>query len=116
MLEANKALRKFQKYRVKICFPSLGSPGNLGVRVYSDATYASMPDGSSQGGHIVFLKGGNGKVVPISWQSKRLTRVTKSPLASETLALSEGADASFLVSSQIQEIFNVFLSCGSMSK
>ena len=107
ILEANKALRKLKKDRVKLSFPCLGSPENLSVCVYSDATYASMPDGSSQGGHIVFLRGGNGKVVPINWQSKRLNRVTKSPLASETLALSEGADAGFLVSSQVQEIFKL---------
>ena len=33
--------------------------------------------------------------------------MTKSPWASETLALSEGADAGFLVSSLVQEIFNL---------
>ena len=107
LLEANKALSKLKKDRVKLKFPSLGDFRNLSVSVYSDATYASMDDGSSQGGHIVFLKGGNNKVIPISWQSKRLYRVTKSPLASETLALSEGADAGFLVSSLVQEIFNL---------
>ena len=55
----------------------------------------------------MFLRGLNNRVVPISWQSKRLNRVTKSPLASETLALSEGADAGFLVSALVQEIFNL---------
>ena len=33
--------------------------------------------------------------------------MTKSPLASETLALCEGADAGFLVSSLVREIFNL---------
>ena len=41
------------------------------------------------------------------WQSRKLNRVPKSPLASETLALSEGADAGFLVASLVQEIFNM---------
>ena len=60
---------------------------------------------------IVLLKGENNSVTPISWQSKKLNRVTKSPLASETLALNEGADAGFLVAALIQEIFKLsFLS------
>ena len=107
MLQANKALSKLKKDRVQLKFPSLGDYRKLSVLVFSDATYASMDDGSSQGGHIVFLRGVNNKVVPISWQSKRLYRVTKSPLASETLALCEGADAGFLVSSLVREIFNL---------
>ena len=71
LLEANKALSKLKKDRVKLKFPSLGDYRKLSVSVFSDATYASMEDGSSQG-HIVLLKGGNNKIVIISWQSKRL--------------------------------------------
>ena len=74
------------------------------VICFSDATHASLPSGASQGAYIVFLRGRNGKVVPISWQSKKLSRITKSPLASETLALSEVADAGFLIASLMKEI------------
>ena len=74
---------------------------------YSGATYSSLPDGSLQGGMMVFLLGENGKVAPISWQSRKLNRVTKSPLASETLALGEAADSGFLIASMIQEMFNL---------
>ena len=104
---ANKALSKLKRNRVKLHFPSLGDYKKLSVIAYSDATYASMDDGSSQGGHIVFVKGENGRVAPIIWQSKRLDRVTKSPLASEALSLGEAADAGFLVSTLVQEIFRL---------
>ena len=67
-------------------FPDLGSFSKIEIIVYSDATHASLPDGASQGAYVVFCKG-KGKVAPILWQSKKLKRVTKSPLASETLAL-----------------------------
>ncbi|CAL4097671.1 unnamed protein product [Meganyctiphanes norvegica] len=107
LCEANKALSKLKKDRVCLHFPSLGDYRKLSVIVYCDATHVSMADGSSHGGHIVFLKGANGMVVPISWQSKRLVRVTKSPMASETLSLGEGADSGFLVSSLVCEIFNL---------
>ena len=85
----------------------MGNPNKLKVISYSDATYASLADGSSQGAFIVLLKGKNNFVAPISWQSKKLNRVTKSPLASETLALNEGADAGFLVAALVQEIFKL---------
>ena len=102
---ANKALSKLKRDEVKLQFPSLGDYRKLSVIVYSDATYASLEDGSSQGGHIVFLKGCNDKVVPIKWKSTRLNRVTKSPLASEALSLAEASDVGFLIATQVQEIF-----------
>ena len=106
--EINKAIKKLKSSSVDIRFPHLGGvPSDIKVIGYSDATYASLEDGSSQGGLIVFLKGPNNKVAPIIWQSRKLQRVTKSPLASETLALCDVADAAFLVASFLKEIFNL---------
>ena len=104
---ANKALVKLKSKKVEIKFPQLGRPEKLRVIAYSDATYNSLTDGFSQGGIIVFLMGENGKVAPIKWQSRKLTRVTKSPLASETLALGEAADSGFLIASMLQEMFSL---------
>ena len=87
--------------------PNLGDPKNFKILAYSDATYASLEDGSSQGGQILLIQGEDNVVAPISWQSKKLERVTKSPLASETLALGEAADAGFFVSSLVKEIFDL---------
>ena len=52
---------------------------------------------------IIFLAG-NGKVAPITWQSKKLDRVVKSPLGAETMALAEAADSSVLVVKTVEEI------------
>ena len=83
IVEANKAIKKLQQRdEVKLRFPKLGKIENMKVICYTDATHASLPSGASQGAFIVFLAGG-GKVAPIAWQSKKLHRVTKSPLASE---------------------------------
>ena len=43
----------------------------------------------------------------VMWTSKKLERVTKSPLASEISVVAEAADAGFYVKSTINEIFNV---------
>ena len=103
--DANKAIIKMKAQTVDIRFPSLSEVSDIKIKAYTDATYASLDDGSSQGGHIVFLEGANKKAIPITWQSKKLNRVTKSPLASEALSLAEGADAGFLVAKMFQEIF-----------
>ena len=105
--EANKAVSKLKSKSYSIKFKNIGSPSNFEICVFTDATHNSLGDGSSQGGYIVFIKGQNGEMVPISWKSKKLHRVTKSPLASETSALGEGADAGYLISSMVKEIFGL---------
>ena len=107
LLDANKAVRKIKSSNeVKLRFPNMGPMDKAEVVVYADATHASLPDGSSQGAFVVFVKG-QGKVTPILWQSKKLKRVTKSPLASETLALGEAADAALLISHLMMEIYKL---------
>ena len=105
--DANKALIKLKSTKVSLKIPHLGTPEDLRIVAYSDATYASLEDGSSQGGVIVFIQGKDNMIAPIIWQSKKLDKVTKSPLASETLALGEAADAGLLVSSLLQEIYGL---------
>ena len=107
ILEANKAIKKMTSTNLSLRYPNLGDTKNIKVVCYSDATHASLPCGASQGAHIIFLYGENGKILPISWQSKKLRRVTKSPLASETLALSDAADGGYLISTLLQETFRL---------
>ena len=104
---ANEALRKLKSKRADLKFANLGNPSKLKVISYSDATYASLADGSSQGAFIVLLKGENNVVAAINWQYKKLNRVIKSPLASEALPVNEDADARFLVAALLQEIFKL---------
>ena len=104
---ANKAVSKLKRNKVSIQYKNIGKPEQMRLKVYSDATHASLSDGSSQGGFVVLLEGSNQKSIPISWQSKRIQRVTKSPLASETLALGDAADAAFLIALMMKEVFGL---------
>ena len=106
LVDANKAVKKLQMTKSALIFPPLGDPQNIEVLVYQDASHANLPNGSSQGGLLVFLSG-NGRVAPIMWSSKKLTRVTKSPLASEASILTDAADAGFLVAKMVQEVFGL---------
>ena len=73
------------------------------LECYTDAAFANLPNSGSQGGLIIFLKDDTGQRCPIYWQSRKLKRV-KSTLAAETLALVEGAEASFYIASILKEI------------
>ncbi|XP_057305251.1 uncharacterized protein LOC130642182 [Hydractinia symbiolongicarpus] len=101
--DANKIIRKIKSKHVAITIAKIANMKNCEIICYTDATHASLKCGSSQGAFIIFVKHLS-EVIPICWQSKKLQRVTKSPIASETLALSEGADASFYLAKVIQQI------------
>ena len=107
IVEANKAVKKLKNSNdVKLTFYPLGNLSNVKVIAYGDGTHASLLDGGSQGGYIIFLYGNN-KLVPILWQSKKLKRITKSLIASETLALGETADAGLLIANMMKEIYKL---------
>merc|ERR1712240_866378 len=105
ILEANKTIRKLRTDQLKIVYSFLGEPEKMKVIAYGDGSHASLPSGASQGGNLVFLTGENGKAAPISWKSKRLERVTKSPLATEVSAVADAADHGHLVAAMTQELF-----------
>ena len=46
---------------------------------------------------IVFLQGSNGKVSPVTWQSKKIKRIVKCTSTAEALALHESTDQCFYV-------------------
>ena len=43
----------------------------------------------------------------ICWSSKKLDRITKSPLGPETIVFSEAADVGVLIAAMLQEIFKL---------
>ena len=47
---------------------------------------------ASQGANVVFLTG-DGRAAPVSWKSKNLDQITKSPLASEVMAVADTVDS-----------------------
>ena len=103
--EANKTIRRLKIESTELIYPPLGNPNDWSVVVFADGSHASLPSGGSQGGCIVFLVGNNGNAAPIAWKSKRIERVTKSPLATEISAVADGTDLGFLVASLTKEIF-----------
>ena len=106
--KVNKVVRKAKYNQYKIAFPYLESLEGMDLLLYTDASHANLSDRfSSAGGYIIFLKGKNGKICPVSWRSSKIKRVVKSTLATEALSLVEGLDACYFVRSILQEMFKV---------
>ena len=91
--QINRTIKKAKKEKSQVDIPDLGNPDHLRITAYSDASFANLNDGGSQGGYIIFLVGSNNKYMPIAWQSKRIKRIVKSTLAAETLAMVDMAEA-----------------------
>ncbi|VDI53393.1 Hypothetical predicted protein [Mytilus galloprovincialis] len=102
--KVNKIIRKVQNDPVSLQFQNLGH--NVKFILFSDASFGNLPDGGSQGGYVVLLMGDDGKVNPITWQSKKLRRVVRSTLASEALALADGVDCVISLAALFKELMH----------
>ena len=105
LLRAIKVVKKAQSERVSIKFPVLDL-SRCSVVIYSNASYGNLPDGSSQGGFIIFLCDEKGACAPITWSSTMIRRIVRSTLAAECLALQDAADTGILISSLFSELLN----------
>ncbi|CAC5382061.1 unnamed protein product [Mytilus coruscus] len=99
----NKLLRKVRNDPVSLHFKG----EHVELLLYTNASFGNLSDGGSQGGFVIMVLGENGKINPVTWQSKKIRRVVRSTLASETLALADGIDcATSLATLYNEQIFN----------
>ena len=103
ILTANKIINQAQNSQTSILFPRFKSLKDMYIQVYTDASNANLPDGSSQGGHIVFLTDGEVSC-PIAWHSKKIQRVVRSTLAAETLAAVDGCETAYMENRRLTEM------------
>ena len=89
LIEANKIIKKLKSETVTIKFQKLGNGSDIKVLIFSGSSLRNLPDGGTQGGHFIVLIGKNGRISPITWQSKRIWRVVRSTLAAQTLAMAD---------------------------
>ncbi|KAK6187111.1 hypothetical protein SNE40_005204 [Patella caerulea] len=102
LITANKVIKRLKSEKLTLKFQPLHT--DLSLLVFSDASLGNLSDGGSQGGHLIFLKGGDGVFSPIHWNSKRIRRVVRSTLSCETLALADGIDNAIFISTLFAEL------------
>ena len=80
---------------------------SLQLLLYSDTSLNNLPYGGSQGRYIEFLCDKFSNSAPIAWNSTRLKRVTRSTLAAEALALTDGCDTIFFIANLKTDILQI---------
>ena len=84
ILYANKIVQKLHNDNINIIMSSIGDISKCKIVSFQDASFANLPDKGSQGGYIIFLQGENKKIIPITWQSRKVRRIVRSTIAAET--------------------------------
>ena len=100
MLEVNKVLRFAKETSViPLKIRGHGSLKDLRFGAYTDASWSTRPDGTSQGGWLIFVateeEMSGSKPFPLTvvdWASKKLTRVCRSSLAAEAQTMATAVD------------------------
>ena len=98
--EANKILRYAKETAdIPLTLRAHGSLSQLRFGFYSDASWSTRPDGSSQGGWLLFISSekeiGGDKPFPLTvvdWVSRKLPRVCRSSLSAEAQIMTTAVD------------------------
>ena len=104
MCSLNKIVSKLHSSSLKLHFPAMPGFEACFLECYTDASFANLSDGSSQGGFVIFLGSSEGSRCPLYWESRKIRRVVKSTLAAETLALIDGAETAVYIGKLIHDI------------
>lgn len=91
---------------VTLEFPKLDLQ-SLRLVVYCDASFANRNDKSSQLGYVICLADKTGSMCILSYKSCKSPRVTRSAMASETLAFTAAFDSGFVLRHQLQTTLQV---------
>jgi hypothetical protein len=85
----NATIRKLQKSPdASLQFPKVDKD-SIRIWVYCDASFANNEDMSSQMGFIVFVTDQFSRCAPMTYQSVKCKRITRSVLAAEAIAFAE---------------------------
>ena len=103
MIQLNKVVYRARKQKVSITFPKLDLE-SIEMKVFADASFNNLPNGGSQGGHIIFICDKNNNSCPLSWSSTKIKRVVRSTLAAEAIALNNACDNAMYLSNLVKNL------------
>jgi hypothetical protein len=103
----NATIRNLQKKPdASLRFPKLDK-NSLQIWVYCDAVFANNEDMSSQMGFIVFVTDQISRCAPMTYQSGKCKRITRSVLAAEAIDFAEGFDEGFALKNDLREALGI---------
>ena len=103
----NKLIRRIKNSKSMVLKYHKLDINSLHIRVYSDASFASNEDNSSQLGYIIMLADRNDNVHVLSYCSKKSKRIVRSIMAGEVFAFSAAFDQAYVIRHDIQRILGI---------
>ena len=107
LVTVNKFIELLICNKLVLSFQQINELQNASLVCFSNASSANLKCSGSQVGLLVFLQGRNGKYILLAWQTRKLTRVVKSTLSAEILALQEAIEAAIMIKTMFCAILNV---------
>jgi hypothetical protein len=88
---------------VRLHFPRLDMQ-TLHMVVYTDASFGTREDKSSQGGYVVLLADRSKRCCFLGFHSSKIKRIVRSSMAAETLAFGAAFDAAFTLRQELSRL------------
>ena len=108
ILRANKVVKYLKGNQLDIKIPTMENLEALKIVSYSDASWANLPCGGSQGGFVIFIVNSESLATcPIMWRSNKIKRVVRSTIAAETLAFLDGSERAVVLAQAVGEIYGI---------
>jgi hypothetical protein len=103
--EARNLIQEVKQTKVKIKFAKIGQLEDLHLDVYADASLGGLNKGlKSTEGSLIFLRGQGSQCSQITRRSRGITRVCKSAISAETLALENAIDLAIGIGRQLKQL------------
>jgi len=103
--EARNLIQEVKQTKVEIKFAKIGQLEDLHLDVYADASFGGLNKGlKSTEGSLIFLRGQGSQCSQITRRSRGITRVCKSAISAETLALENAIDLAIGIGRQLKQI------------
>ena len=102
LLNANKTVRVLKSVEMCVKFSPLDGD-NVFLIVFTDASFANLPSGGSQGAFVIFLVDQTGNANILSWQSRKVRRVCNSTMSAECLAAVDAVNTAIFLKELILE-------------
>ena len=102
LLYANKVVKTLRSNTLSILFSPLQGKV-LTICLFSDASFANLPSGGSQGAYAIFLVDELGYANIVSWQSRKVRRICNSTMSAECLAAVDAVKAGVLLKHLISD-------------
>ena len=98
----NKIIKRLHETQYHLTYRPIRE--NHKIVLFTNASFGNHSNGGCHGAQVIYLVGDDNTCNLISWQSKRIKRVTKSSLTAENFALSDGVDSPYYISTLFAEI------------